>query len=304
MTSPRLLVHLGALTLIIGACAADNAGSGASGGATGNRTGGAPGTGGATGSGGATATGGVTATGGADATGGAANTGGAVGTGTGGQSSTGGAPGTAGAGTSGHIGGGGGPGGDNTGGTAPGNGEWVGYPLKNPPVPSSGCGKPATITSSKYPAYRTIMSSGDTRQYVIDFPIPYDMNTPYRFILASHGVGGQGNDIQKEHYYGIQDIPDAAKSTIFVSASGIGGAWGLKDVPLFDDLLAFVEANACVDKSRVFVTGLATAACTATLCPSRARSPFVRASAWLRSTTSSRSPPSRTTRLVGCNRPE
>ncbi len=53
MTSPRLLVHLGALTLIIGACAADNAGSGASGGATGSRTGGAPGTGGATGSGGA-----------------------------------------------------------------------------------------------------------------------------------------------------------------------------------------------------------------------------------------------------------
>ncbi len=147
------------------------------------------------------------------------------------------------------------PGAGNTGGAPAGSTGWVGYPLKNPPVPSAGCGKPATITSSKYPAYRTIMSSGDTRQYVIDLPVPYDMNTPYRFIMASHGVGGQGNDIQNEKYYGIQAIPEAAKSTIFVSASGLNGAWGLKDVPLFDDLLAFVEANACVDKSRVFVTG-------------------------------------------------
>ena len=67
-------------------------------------------------------------------------------------------------------------------------------------------------------------------------PPNYDMNKPYRIIYASHGQGGKGNDIQREHYYAIQNIADAANSVIFISASGLGGIWGLKDVPLFDDI--------------------------------------------------------------------
>jgi len=99
------------------------------------------------------------------------------------------------------------------------------------------------------------MSSGQQRDYVIDLPPNYDMNKPYRFIMGSHGQGGEGNDIQREKYYSLQNIAEVANSTIFVSASGLGGGWGLKDVPLFDDILDFVETNACVDKSRVFVLG-------------------------------------------------
>jgi poly(3-hydroxybutyrate) depolymerase len=128
-----------------------------------------------------------------------------------------------------------------------------GQPQKNPPVPSVGCGKPAGVTTSS--TYRTITSSGDRRQYMITLPTNYDMNKPYRFIYASHGLGGEGADITREKYYGIQNIPAAADSVIFVSASGLGGAWGLKDVPLFDDILEFVKQNACVDTSRVFVLG-------------------------------------------------
>jgi len=99
------------------------------------------------------------------------------------------------------------------------------------------------------------MSSGQQRDYVIDLPTNYDMNKPYRFIMGSHGQGGEGNDIQREKYYGLKSITEAADSVIFVSASGLGGIWGLKDVPLFDDILKFVEENACVDTSRVFVLG-------------------------------------------------
>jgi poly(3-hydroxybutyrate) depolymerase len=90
---------------------------------------------------------------------------------------------------------------------------------------------------------------------MITMPPNYDMNKPYRYIYASHGQGGEGADITREHYYSIQNIAEAANSVIFVSASGLGGIWGLKDVPLFDDILAFVEQNACVDTSRVFVLG-------------------------------------------------
>ena len=255
MTSHRLLLRLGAVGLMLGACGVDNSAGDGSGGANGTPSGGATGTGGrVTASGGVTGTGGRTGTGGETATGGAMGSGGRTGSG------------GAGPDAGGRMGGGG-RGGANMGGTGTGTGGSTGagggpagptgwpYPLKNPPVPSAGCGKPATITSSKYPAYRTIMSSGDSRQYVIDLPVPYDMNKPYRFIMGSHGSGGEGNDIQREKYYALQSIPEAASSVIFVSASGLGGIWGLKDVPLFDDLLDFVKKNACVDESRVFVLG-------------------------------------------------
>jgi poly(3-hydroxybutyrate) depolymerase len=180
------------------------------------------GTGGATASGGQAGTGGVVSSagqGGADA--GAAGTGG-------------GAAGAAGAGG----GGGGGDGG-------------YPYPLKNPPVPSEGCTKPPMMTEGS----KMITSSGDQRHYNITLPADYDMNKPYRFLYASHGLGGDGDDITREKYYGVENIAEAASSTIFVAASGLGGAWGQKDHPLFDDILALVKKNLCVDTSRVFVTG-------------------------------------------------
>ena len=99
------------------------------------------------------------------------------------------------------------------------------------------------------------MSSGEQRQYMITLPANYDSSKAYRYIYASHGQGGEGSDITREKYYGLQNIAEVASSTIFVSASGLGGIWGLKDVPLFDDILELVEENACVDKSRVFVLG-------------------------------------------------
>jgi poly(3-hydroxybutyrate) depolymerase len=242
MTSSRLLVQLGTSCLIMGACAAENpnasgqAGA-SSGGGSGSTTAGVTGASGVTGTSGVTSsagTSGTTASGGTVGAGGQAGTGSAAGSG----------------GMGGAIAGAAGMGAGGAAGT-----DGGGYPLKNPPVPSAGCGKAATFTSSKYPEYRQIMSSGDKRNYVIDLPPNYDMNKPYRFIMGSHGQGGEGNDIQREKYYGLQNIADVASSTIFVSASGLGGIWGLKDVPLFDDILAFVKQNACVDESRVFVLG-------------------------------------------------
>jgi poly(3-hydroxybutyrate) depolymerase len=186
----------------------------------------------------------MTSTGGVGGTGGQVSTGGTVSSG--GQSAAGGVVSSGG-------GGGTGEGSAGTGGSAGGGSSSGGYPLKNPPVPSAGCGKPTTITSSG--GYKTIMSSGDQRQYVITLPPNYDMNKPYRFLYTSHGQGGEGAKTQREGYYGFVDIPEAANSSILVAASGIGGIWGAKDVPLFDDILAFVKQNACVDESRVFVLG-------------------------------------------------
>jgi poly(3-hydroxybutyrate) depolymerase len=102
---------------------------------------------------------------------------------------------------------------------------------------------------------KMITSSGEQRHYNITIPASYDMNKPYRFIYASHGLGGNGDDITREKYYGIENIAEAASSTIFVAPSGLGGSWGQKDHPLFDDILALAKASLCIDTTRVFKTG-------------------------------------------------
>jgi len=103
---------------------------------------------------------------------------------------------------------------------------------------------------------KMINSSGDSRHYNITIPANYDMNKAYRVIYASHGLGGNGNDITNEKYYGLENVANAANDpAIFIAPSGLGGAWGEKDHPLFDDILALVKQSLCVDTSRVFVTG-------------------------------------------------
>ena len=206
---------------------------------------------------GGTATGG-TATGGT-ATGGPATGGPATGgTATGGGASTGGKSGTGGSG-----GGAGGAG---------------------AAVPSKGCGvkdgaKTLTTggmsvmgglpTSTKL----TIMSGGKSREYIVDIPADYDPTHPYRLIFSWHQAYGSdtGNanglhpandgpnfDAKNYAYFGLHREAAAANvPVIFVAPGGIGNLpWDFtRDSKLFDELLAVVDENLCIDDSRVFSTG-------------------------------------------------
>jgi poly(3-hydroxybutyrate) depolymerase len=184
---------------------------------------------------GKTATGGV-ATGGGGATGGA----GAGGTATGGKATGGTA--TAGAGGT-------GTGGVVTGG-AGGSGGAIG--LKNAPVPSVGCGKATTVTNGK----KTITSKGQQRTYIIDIPTDYDMNKPYRMFYTSHWIGSTSEAVRDQNYYFLKPLANAAKEpAIFVAPQSDGSMWQEKDHALFDDILAFVKENLCIDTTRVFATG-------------------------------------------------
>lgn len=254
MTSYRQLAQLSTLCVILGACASESSdpgddshrsGGGGGGGVTG--TGGVAATGGIGGSGGQT-TGGQTGTGGEVGSGGNVGSGGDVGSG--GLTGTGGDVGSGGqTGTGGDVGTGGA---DSGSGGSVGTGGGGGLPLNNPPVPSAGCGHAPTMTTGS----KMITSSGDSRHYNITIPDNYDMNKAYRVIYASHGLGGDGHDITNENYYGLKLVADAANDpAIFIAPSGLGGAWGEKDHPLFDDILALVKESLCVDTSRVFVTG-------------------------------------------------
>ena len=63
---------------------------------------------------------------------------------------------------------------------------------------------------------------------------------------------------QNYAYFGLhREVTAANEPAIFVAPGGIGNLpWDFKrDVVLFDDLLALVDANLCIDDSRVFTTG-------------------------------------------------
>jgi predicted esterase len=118
-----------------------------------------------------------------------------------------------------------------------------------------------------------ITSGGMSREFIIDIPSDYNPTHPYRLIFSWHQAYGSdtgnaigqypaGNgpnfDAKNYAYFGLHREATAANDpVIFVAPGGIGNLpWDFtRDSKLFDDLLALVDANLCVDDSRVFSTG-------------------------------------------------
>jgi poly(3-hydroxybutyrate) depolymerase len=125
-------------------------------------------------------------------------------------------------------------------------------PMGNPAVMSDGCGKATTVTNGK----KTITSSGDQRTYIIDIPSGYDMNKPYRVFYTSHWIGSTSEAVQDQNYYFLKPLAQAANEpAIFVAPQSDDGTWDQIDHALFDDILAYVKENLCIDTTRVFATG-------------------------------------------------
>jgi len=242
--------------LLLAACGASGDGGNVTG-AAGSGVGGTTGTAGTIGSAGTTGSAGTI--GSAGTTGSAGTIGSAGTTGSAGTSGTAGsAGGGAGAGGSAGRMGAGGRGGTGAGGAtgmgASGGSSGTGGAIspKNAPVPSAGCGKATTVTSGA----KTITSTGEARTYIIDIPTNYDMSKPYRFFYTSHWLSGTAEQVRSQNYYGLKPLATAANEpAIFVAPQGLNNTWQQKDHALFDDILAFVKENLCIDTTRVFATG-------------------------------------------------
>ncbi|MFZ5893304.1 MAG: alpha/beta hydrolase family esterase [Myxococcota bacterium] len=155
---------------------------------------------------------------------------------------------------------------------------------KSAPVPSKGCGIKdgvKTLTTGGMSIANglptstrlKITSGGASREYIIDIPADYDPTHPYRLIFSWHQAYGSdtgnaigqypaGNgpnfDAKNYAFFGLRREATAANEpAIFVAPGGIGNLpWDFtRDSVLFDDLLALVDANLCIDDSRVFTTG-------------------------------------------------
>ncbi|MET0592791.1 MAG: prolyl oligopeptidase family serine peptidase, partial [Polyangiaceae bacterium] len=198
-------------------------------------------------------------------------TGGASGSGgTAGSAGKGGAAGTAGidagsagsAGKSGAAGSGGTDAGSaDSGGTggAAGSGVTDGGPVGDA-GPSAGCGKAAPPQVN---TRQTIDVAGTAREYIVNYPTPYDPNRPYRVLFIHHGRGGNAeqNITRNGGWYGVG--PLSGGSVIFVSPQGLatGGetGWpntGGQDVAFIRALVPHINSTFCVDTKRIFTTGM------------------------------------------------
>ncbi len=232
------------------------AGQSGSGGAA---VGGASGTGGRSGSGGQPGSGGMPGTGGSSASGGTTSQ-----PGTGGRSASGGT--TSQPGSGGAAGGNSGrDGGSATGGA--GGGTAIDGGGGSAAVPSAGCGKTPTLKNSPTATANQNTISG-SRQFLIRWPSNYDNTHPYRLILDFHGAGGSDTE-EAPSYFGLFDLSN--NTTIFVAPSASGGIWdATADLTLVDAILKAVEADLCIDTSRVELEGFSQGgAMVATLACSR-----------------------------------
>jgi poly(3-hydroxybutyrate) depolymerase len=268
---------LATLAIVIGGCSSN--------GSTPSGTGGVQGTGGLSGSGGAVGTGGHSSpgtggsgTGGKSGTGGTGNGGSPAGTGGASAVASGGSNSGLGGGAAGRSGGAGldadagsagrdggaATGGSGGGSTADGGGS-------GGPVRSAGCGKaPSVLKNSPSTTIFTpnnVKIAGNTREYFVRWPDDYDNSHPYRLIIGLHGAMGQGSDTAKPSnvlgaYFGLWDL--AKGSTIFVAPSAYNKLWdAATDTQFVDEILKTVEADLCIDTTRVMVQGFSQGAAMA-----------------------------------------
>lgn len=231
---------LAVLLFSVSACSGDLPGDGFGAGGQSGSSGGAA-SGGATSSGGSFSSGG-SGSGGtlSGSSGGADGAGGTVGDGAGGSDGSGGSYASGGGDGSGGSDGSGGDAGEET--------------------QSAGCGKSRTLMNGR----RSIQSGGMNREYILRVPDDYDNNHPYRLVMAYHWLNGNANQVAEggnggstdDPYYGLWDLAEG--STIFVAPEGLNAGWansGGADVNFTDAMLEAIQADLCIDTTRIFATG-------------------------------------------------
>lgn len=125
-------------------------------------------------------------------------------------------------------------------------------------VPSPGCTAASPPSSGTF----TIDVDGTEREYILRLPDDYDPTHPYPLILAWHGAQysaewvDSGGEPQSGPYFGVQSEADG--NAIFVAPQALTGSWtnqNGRDLAFADAMVERVEAELCLDESRLFSIG-------------------------------------------------
>ena len=126
-----------------------------------------------------------------------------------------------------------------------------------PKSPSKGCGTSATPGVTR----ETIDVGGTTREYLLEIPPSYQAKQAAPLIFNFHGLGS--NMDEQAAYTGLNARGGKA-GYIVITPNGSGDAnkgWKFplqsgSDVPFVSSLLRHAEGTLCVDRNRVFSTGI------------------------------------------------
>jgi poly(3-hydroxybutyrate) depolymerase len=138
------------------------------------------------------------------------------------------------------------------GGAAPGDAgpQMSGGPKK----PSAGCGKAGPPTGA-----RTFTTGGTSVPFIVSLPPGYNPATPYPLAFAFHGYMRNHQQCQSVDCPGFQS--QLGPKAILVYQKSIGLGWEQaanrdKNVQAFQDLVALMKREYCVDENRVAAVGV------------------------------------------------
>ena len=136
---------------------------------------------------------------------------------------------------------------------------------------TQGCGTttPPAACNTTATGPCTIDVNGVSRQYFVVLPANYDANTPYPLVFAWHGRGGTAQSLLGSTYFpGFYGVRNGFPNAIYVTAQGLdsgqtdsGTDYGWpntngQDVNFTKAMITWLESNYCVDKNRLFSTGM------------------------------------------------
>ena len=118
---------------------------------------------------------------------------------------------------------------------------------------SAGCGKANPMKGA-----RTITTGGKTAGFIVTLPADYDPNKPMPLGFAFHGYGlNEKTCAAGSECPGFKDLKAI---TVFPKSIGAGWEYPLPlldpNVKFFEDTVALMKSEYCVDEHRIFVAGV------------------------------------------------
>lgn len=143
-----------------------------------------------------------------------------------------------------------------------------------PALPSAGCGQPLVPWTAGVSTTDTLVHDGLARSFRVFVPAPYDPTIALPVVVLLHGGFGSGAQIEASSR--LLDVA-AAEGFIVVSPDGVASAAGVRtwngggccgyamsaavdDVGFVRAIVDRLEDGACIDRRRVYVTGMSNGA--------------------------------------------
>jgi len=136
------------------------------------------------------------------------------------------------------------------------------------PTKASGCGREVAAGATT----RHVTVDGTQREYLLSIPDGYDPSEPAPLLFDFHGLG---SNMQQQALYSDLDSQGGALGYVVVTPNGQGGVlrrWSLRspasanpDVTFVQRMLKATNRSLCIDRNRVFSTGISNGAMFSTL---------------------------------------